>query len=851
MSIELQGGKVLPMEISDELKKSFMEYSMSVIVSRALPDVRDGLKPVHRRILYTLHGLGMTPNKSYNKSARLVGDCMGKFHPHGDASIYDAVVRMAQNFASRYPMIDGHGNFGSVDGDSAAAMRYTELRMAKIATYMLADIDKDTVDFTPNYDEKQDEPTVLPAKVPNLLVNGSSGIAVGMATNIPPHNMSEVIKGTMALIDNPEITIPELMEYIPAPDFPTGGTIMGTEGVLSAYQTGRGSVKTRALAHIEHMEKLGKMKILVTELPYLVNKARLVEKIADLVREKKLDGITDLRDESDRSGMRIVIELRRDVNPQVILNLLYKHTQMEESFGINLLSLVEGQPKVLNLKQMLHYFIEHQKNVIARRTRFELNKAEAEAHILEGLRIALDHIDEVIEAIRSSTNDEMARTKLMTSFGLSEKQAQAILDMRLKRLTGLERENLENQYQQLLQNIAYLRSVLASEKMILDIIKAELREIDEKFGDERRTRISFDESKMKIEDLIADEDVVITVTHNGYIKRLPLNTYRSQRRGGKGINGMTTKEEDFLEHLFITSTHQYILFFTSKGKVYRLKAHEIPEAGRTAKGTAIVNLLNINSEEIVTAVMAIKEYEGDYFLFTATRKGIVKKSALKEYNSARRDGLIALTLDEGDELIGVRLTKGKDDILLATRRGLAIRFSESDVRQMGRTARGVKGIALGKNDAVVGMDVINEDANLLTISENGSAKRTELTEFRVQGRGGKGIIGMRINAKTGSLVGIKVVQPEDELMIITADGVIMRQEVAGISKQGRSAQGVLAMRTGDSKVVAIAKVITKDEAIGEDDEVGEDGEVVEVVEASEVGEGGKVGEVGEDTSDNE
>lgn len=818
MSIELQGGKVLPVEISDELRKSFIDYSMSVIVSRALPDVRDGLKPVHRRILYTLHELGMTPNKSYSKSARLVGDCMGKFHPHGDQSIYDAVVRMAQNFSSRYPMIDGHGNFGSVDGDSAAAMRYTELRMAKIATYMLADIDKDTVNFTPNYDEKQDEPTVLPSKFPNLLVNGSSGIAVGMATNIPPHNLSEVIDGTVAMIDNPDITIPELMKYIPGPDFPTGGTIMGIEGIVSAYQTGRGTVRTRAQAHIEHMEKSGKMRILVTEIPYMVNKAKLIERIADLVREKKIEGITDLRDESDRSGMRIVIELRRDVNPQVILNQLYKHTQMEDSFGIILLSLVDGQPRVLNLKEMLYYFVEHQKDVIVRRTKFELNKAEAEAHILEGLRIALDHIDQVIEIIRSSANDEMARNNLMNSFGLSEKQAQAILDMRLKRLTGLERENLEQQYQQLLETISYLKSVLASEKMVLEIIKTELIEIKEKFGDARRTRISFDQSQMDIEDLIAEEDVVVTVTHNGYIKRLPLNTYRSQRRGGKGVHGMATKEEDFLEHLFITSTHHYILFFTSKGKVYRLKAHELPEAGRTAKGTAIVNLLNINSEETITAVMAIKEYGEDYFLFTATKNGIVKKSALQEYDSARRDGLIALTLDEGDELIGVRLTKGKDDILLATRQGLTIRFPESDVREMGRTARGVKGITLENEDFVVGMDVIFEDANVLTISENGFAKRTELAEFRVQGRGGKGIIGMRVNAKTGYLVGIKIVKPEDELMIITADGIIMRQEVAGISRQGRLAQGVLAMRIGESKVVAMAKVISKEE---EGEEVSE------------------------------
>ncbi len=827
MSIELQGGKVLPIEISDEMKKSFIDYSMSVIVSRALPDVRDGLKPVHRRILYTLHELGMTPNKPYSKSARLVGDCMAKFHPHGDSSIYDAVVRMAQSFSSRYPLIDGHGNFGSVDGDSAAAMRYTELRMAKLASYMLADLDKDTVDFTPNYDEKQDEPKVLPAKFPNLLVNGSSGIAVGMATNIPPHNMSEVIQGTIALIDNPEMDLNDLMKFILGPDFPTGGIIMGKEGIISAYTTGRGSVKTRAKAHIERMEKSGKSRILVTEIPYTVNKAKLVEKIADLVREKKIDGITDLRDESDRTGMRIVVELRRDVNPQVILNQLYKHTQMEDSFGINLLALVDGVPKVLNLKQMLYYFIEHQKEVIVRRTRFELNKAEAEAHILEGLRIALDHIDEVIETIRSSQTTDLARGNLMSRFGLSERQAQAILDMRLHRLTGLEREKLETQYQELLQTIAYLKAVLASEKMVQTIIKTELQEINQKFGDARRSRITVDESIMNIEDLIAEEDVVITVTHNGYIKRLPLNTYRSQRRGGKGVHGMSTKQEDFLEHLFITTTHHYILFFTSRGKVIRLKAHEIPEASRTAKGTAIVNLLNLNQEEEekITAIMAIKEYSEDYFLFTATIKGIVKKTNLKEYDSSRKDGLIALTLDEGDELIGVRLTKGEDDVMMVTQSGLAIRFPESDVRQMGRVTRGVKGITLFGKDVVVGMEVIREDAELLTMSENGFAKRSDLNQYRVQGRGGKGIKVMKINDKTGPLVGIKVVQPEDQLMIITAGGIIIRQEVAGISKQGRSAQGVMAMRiAGEARVVAIAKVVIKEEIEEENEEIIENEE---------------------------
>ncbi|MDD2233357.1 MAG: DNA gyrase subunit A [Desulfitobacteriaceae bacterium] len=815
MSLELEGGKVLPIEISDEMKKSFIEYSMSVIVSRALPDVRDGLKPVHRRILYTLHELGMTPNKPYSKSARLVGDCMAKFHPHGDSSIYDAVVRMAQDFSSRYPLIDGHGNFGSIDGDSAAAMRYTELRMAKLTTYMLADLEKNTVEFTPNYDEKQDEPRVLPAKFPNLLVNGSAGIAVGMATNIPPHNMSEVIQGTIALIDNPELDLSDLMKYIQGPDFPTGGLIMGKEGIISAYSNGKGSVKTRAKAYIEHIKKSGKSRILVTEIPFNVNKAKLVEKIADLVREKKIDGITDLRDESDRTGMRIVIELRRDVNPQVILNQLYKHTQMEDSFGINLLALVDGVPKVLNLKQILYHFIEHQKDVIVRRTRFELTKAEAEAHILEGLRIALDHIDEVITTIRSSQTTDMARENLKSRFGLSEKQAQAILDMRLQRLTGLEREKLENQYQELLQTIAYLKAVLASEKMVETIIKTELQEINQKFGDPRRSQITIDESKMEIEDLIAEEDVVITVTHNGYIKRLPLNTYRSQKRGGKGVHGMATKEEDFLEHLFITTTHNYILFFTSRGKVIRLKAHEIPEAGRTAKGTAIVNLLNLDqdADEKITAIMAIKEYVKDNYLFTATKKGIVKKTALQEYDSSRKDGLIALSLDDGDELIGVRLTKGEDDVIMVTQRGLAIRFLESDVRKMGRVTRGVKGINLSVNDVVVGMEVIRDDgAELLTISENGIAKRTGLEEYRVQRRAGKGIIAMKINNKTGPLVGIKVVQPEDQLMIITADGIIIRQEVAGISRQSRSAQGVMAMRIAEeTRVVALAKVVVKDE----------------------------------------
>jgi len=808
--MELFNGKILPIEISDELKKSFIDYSMSVIVSRALPDVRDGLKPVHRRILYTLHELGMTPNKSYSKSARLVGDCMGKFHPHGDSSIYDAVVRMAQDFSSRYPLIDGHGNFGSVDGDSAAAMRYTELRMAPLAAYMLADIEKDTVNFIPNYDEKEQEPVVLPAKFPNLLVNGSSGIAVGMATNIPPHNLGEIINGVVYLIDrqdNKDNLFPpdvkDLMKYIKGPDFPTGGLIMGTEGIINAYTTGKGSVKTRARATFEKMEKSGKIQIVVTEIPYLVNKARLIEKIAELVQDKKIDGITDLRDESTRKGMRIVIELRRDVNPQVILNQLYKHTQMEDSFGINLLALVDGSPKVLSLHEMLEYFIKHQKDVIIRRSKYELKKAEDEAHILEGLRKALDFIDEVISIIRSSRDDGTAKSKLIDRFDFSERQAQAILDMRLKRLTGLERNKLDEQYQKLLDEIAYLNAVLNSDKMVREIIKTELKEIKKKFADDRRSEITIDATKMELEDLIAEEDVVITVTHRGYIKRLPLTTYRSQRRGGRGVSGMATGENDFVERLFIASTHHYILVFTTKGKVYRLRAYEIPEASRTAKGTAIVNLLNLSQDEQVTATIAVRGFQDDYQL-----------PPLNDYHTHRRDGIIALTLNDNDELIGVRLTKGNDDIVLATRHGLIIRFPEGDVRSMGRTARGVRGIKLKKNDYVISMDVVDsigEKLELLTVTENGFAKRTQLKAIRTQGRGGMGVIGHRVNGKTGLMAGIKVVTPDEELMVITEEGIVIRQEVSGISVQGRTAQGVTAMRTKESKVAAIAKFISKEE----------------------------------------
>ncbi|MGI5902517.1 MAG: DNA gyrase subunit A [Desulfitobacteriia bacterium] len=820
MSMELFNGKILPIEISEELKKSFIDYSMSVIVSRALPDVRDGLKPVHRRILYALHDLGMTPNKSYSKAARLVGDCMGKFHPHGDSSIYDAVVRMAQDFSSRYPLIDGHGNFGSLDGDSAAAMRYTELRMAPLAIYMLADIEKDTVDFVPNYDEKEKEPAVLPAKVPNLLINGSSGIAVGMATNIPPHNLGEIIDGVIFILDSEDrgeednITLKNLMKFIKGPDFPTGGLIMGKEGIIDAYTTGKGSVKIRAKVNIETIERSGKAQLVVTEIPYMVNKGRLLEKIAELVHEKKVEGITDLRDESTRKGVRVVIELRKDVNPQIILNQLYRHTQLEDTFGINMLALVDGSPRVLNLKEMLEYFILHQKEVIIRRSKFELKKAEDDAHIVEGLRRALDFIDEVIEIIRSSKDDETARNSLIERFEFSERQAQAILDMRLRRLTGLERTKLDEQYQKLLDEIAYLRAVLASDTMVRGIIRTELLEIKEKFADERRSKITVDATKMEIEDLIAEEDVVITVTHRGYIKRLPLTTYRNQKRGGRGVSGMTTLENDFVDSLFIASTHHYILVFTSKGKVYRLRAYEIPEASRTAKGTAIVNLLNLSADEQVTATIAVKEFSENLSLLTVTKMGMVKRTMLNHYDSQRRDGLIALSLVENDELIGVRLTKENSDVLIATRYGQVIRFSAEEVRAMGRTAHGVRGIKLDKGDYVISMDVIDgsdSDWELLTVTENGFAKRSKLEEFRKQRRGGKGVIGHRVNSKTGLLVGIKVVSAEEDLMVITDEGIVIRQEVNGISVQGRAAQGVTVMRTGESKVAAIAKVINKEE----------------------------------------
>jgi DNA gyrase subunit A len=798
--------KVLPVNLSDVMSNSYIDYAMSVIVARALPDVRDGLKPVHRRILYAMQEAGMGSNKPYKKSARIVGEVLGKYHPHGDSSVYDAIVRMAQDFSIRYPMADGHGNFGSVDGDPSAAMRYTEVRMSKIAELMLQDIDKDTVEFVPNYDESLKEPSVLPSKFPQLLVNGSSGIAVGMATNIPPHNMREVIDGVLMLIDNPETTVDELMTVIKGPDFPTAGQILGLDGIKSAYRTGRGVITMRAEAHIETMSN-GKQRIIVTELPYQVNKARLVEKIAELVRDKQIEGITALRDESDRNGMSIVMELRRDANANVLLNQLYKHTQLQDSFGVIMLALVDGRPRVLNLKEVLHYYVEHQKDVITRRTKYELNKAQARAHILQGLTIALDHLDAVITTIRESRTADIARQALMDGFGLTEKQAQAILDLRLQRLTGLEREKIEEEYQEILKTIAYLQGVLADEGKIFGIIKEELTKVKEQYGDDRRTRITLSGADMDIEDLIAEEDVVITVTHGGYVKRMPLTTYRNQKRGGRGVTGMGTKETDFVEHLLITTTHHTIMFFTNRGLVYRLKGYDIPEATRQAKGTAIVNLLPLASGETITAVIPIREYREDRFLFMATKKGIVKKTGLKEYDTARKGGLIALTLDEDDELIGVRFTDGERRIILGTRDGLAIMFEEDDVRSMGRQARGVHGIRLNDMDEVVGMDTVKEDSEVLTVTEEGYGKRTSATEYRVQQRGGKGVINMKVTEKTGAVVGLKVVTPNQELMLITQEGIVIRTNVDEISVISRNTQGVTLMKTENGDRVASLAVM--------------------------------------------
>ena len=806
--MDFGNGKILPVNLEQEMRNSYIDYAMSVIVSRALPDVRDGLKPVHRRILYAMQEAGMTSGKPYKKSARIVGEVLGKYHPHGDSSVYYAIVRMAQDFSMRYMLADGHGNFGSVDGDPAAAMRYTEVRMSKISELMLQDIDKDTVDFVPNYDESLKEPSVLPSKYPELLVNGTSGIAVGMATNIPPHNMNEVIDGVLMLIDNPDASVEELMAVIKGPDFPTGGLIMGTAGIKDAYTTGRGSVKMRAKAHVETMSN-GKPRIVVTELPYQVNKARLIEKIADLAREKQIEGITDLRDESDRNGMSIVIELRKDVNPDIMLNQLYKHTQLQETFGVIMLALVDNQPRVLTLKEVLHYYILHQEDVITRRTKYELAKAEARAHILEGLTIALDHLDAVITTIRESQTADIARTALMDGFKLSEKQAQAILDLRLQRLTGLEREKIEEEYQEVLKKIEWLKSVLADESKIMAIIKEELTQVKAKFGDERRTTITYDMSEMNEEDLIADEDVVVTISHNNYIKRMKLDTYNKQNRGGQGILGMSTKEGDFVENILITTTHHTILFYTSRGRVYYLKAYQIAEASRQARGTALINLLKLEKGEKITAVLQVREYNPEKFLFMATKKGIVKKVQLSEFNTNRKLGVIALKLDDDDELIGVKQTDGQKKIVLGTRNGYAIIFDEDEVRPMGRIARGVKGIKLRAGDEVVGMDTIKRDSEILTVTAGGYGKRTKVEEYSSYHRGSMGIINLRVTEKTGEVVGLKVVREGQELMLISTNGIIIRTGIDKISVIGRDAQGVIIMKTAEDDKVASMAILTQ------------------------------------------
>ena len=809
--MEFGEGKILPVNLEQEMRNSYIDYAMSVIVSRAIPDVRDGLKPVHRRILYAMQEAGMTSGKPYKKSARIVGEVLGKYHPHGDSSVYDAIVRMAQDFSMRYLLADGHGNFGSVDGDPAAAMRYTEVRMSKISELMLQDIDKETVDFVPNYDESLKEPCVLPSKFPELLVNGTSGIAVGMATNIPPHNMNEVIDGVLMLIDNPDATAEELMTVVKGPDFPTGGLIMGTSGIKSAYTTGRGQIKMRAKANIETMSN-GKPRIIVTELPYQVNKARLIEKIADLVRDKQIEGITDLRDESDRSGMRIVIELRKDINPDVMLNQLYKHTQMQETFGVIMLALVDNQPKVLTLKQVLHYYIKHQEDVITRRTRYELAKAEARAHILEGLNIALDHIDAVITTIRESRTADIARAALMEGFSLTEKQAQAILDLRLQRLTGLEREKIEEEYQEILKRIEWLKSVLADEWKIMEIIKEELTEVKQKFGDERRTNITHDMSDIDIEDMIADDDVVVTITHRNYIKRIKLDTYRRQNRGGTGVNGMPTKEDDFVENLLITTNLHTILFYTNMGRVYYLKAYQIAEASRTAKGTALINLLKLDEGEKVTAVIQVRDYNPDKFLFMATKMGVVKRVSLSDFNTSRKIGVIAISLMEGDELIGVKITDGKQKIMLGTKDGMAIAFDEEQVRVMGRVARGVRGIRLSKGDEVVAMDTLKEDADVLTVTECGLGKRTTIDQYTVQNRGGKGLINLKVTEKTGKVIGMSVVHEDHELLLITEGGVVLRTSISGISQIGRNTQGVIIMKPAEGdKVSSMATLLQKND----------------------------------------
>ena len=807
----IEDQKMIQHEIHDEMKNSYIDYAMSVIVSRALPDVRDGLKPVHRRILYGMSSLGITPDKPFKKSARRVGEVMGKYHPHGDRSIYDAMVRLAQDFSTRYLLVDGHGNFGSVDGDGAAAMRYTEARMSPFSLEMIRDIDKDTVDFMPNFDEEEKEPVVLPSRFPNLLVNGSNGIAVGMATSIPPHNLGEVIDATVKMIDDDDCTVDDLIDIIKGPDFPTGAQILGKKGAREAYRTGQGKVTVRAVAEIEETDR-GRSQIIISEIPFQVNKARLLEKIGELVKDKRIEGISAIRDESNRNGMRIVIELKKDANPRITLNRLYKHTQLQDNYSMIMIALVDGQPRLLNLYEILNEYLKHQKNVVTRRTKYDLNKAEARAHILEGLRIALDNIDEIIKIIRSSYND--AREKLMDRFGLSEIQAQAILDMRLARLQGLEREKIENEYAELQKKIAYYKSLLADEKLLMGVIKDELLEIKEKYGDERRTRIVKDINDMDEEDLIEEKQVAITLTHLGYLKRIPADTYKTQKRGGKGITGLTTRENDFVSDLIMTSTHDNLMFFTNTGKVHRIKAYEIPEATRTARGTPAINFLNLMQRERITAVIPFRDFRDDKYLMAVTKDGTIKKTAISQFDTNRKTGLIAINLKDGDELVDIKQTSGDDNVIIITKNGKCICFSEDDVRPMGRIAGGVRAIKLEDDDEVISMELVQPHEELLVVTSKGYGKRTPVKDYKIQARGGKGLLTYdksKFN-KTGELVGALVVDDEDEVLLINSEGTIIRIAAADISKLGRATQGVKIMRADDDvNIISIAKVIREDE----------------------------------------
>lgn len=820
MTTLLEDQKMLQHEIHDEMKQSYIDYAMSVIVSRALPDVRDGLKPVHRRILYGMSELGVTPDKPHKKSARIVGEVMGKYHPHGDSSIYEAMVRLAQPWNIRHQLVDGHGNFGSVDGDGAAAMRYTEARMTPLALQMLRDIDKETVDFIPNFDGEEKEPVVLPSRFPNLLVNGSNGIAVGMATSIPPHNLAETIDAAVKIIDEPECSIDDLCKIVKGPDFPTGAIIMGKNSAKQAYKTGQGKVVVRAVTEIEETNK-GRQQIIVTEIPYQVNKARLIEKMADLVKEKRIEGISEIRDESNRKGMRIVIELKKDANAQIILNRLYKHTQMQESISMIMLAIVDGRPRILTLREILDEYLKHQKEVVTRRTIYDKKKAEARAHILEGYRIALDNIDEIIKIIRSSYND--AKERLMERFGLSEIQAQAILDMQLRRLQGLEKEKIENEYQELLKKIAYYTQLLEDEHMLMGVVKTELLEIRDKWGDKRRTKIKADETEIDEEDLIEEENVCITLTHLGYIKRVPVDTYKSQRRGGKGVTGITTRENDFVKNLIMTSTHDYLMFFTNTGKAHKIKAYEIPEATRTAKGTPAVNFLNLMQRERITAVIPIKEFAEDKFLIAVTKQGTIKKTALSNFDTNRKTGLIAMNLKDGDELIGIKQTSGTNNVIIVTKHGKCICFSEDDVRPMGRIAGGVRAIKLEKDDEVVAMELVEPGQELLVVTQKGFGKRTKVEDYKIQVRGGKGLLtyDKAKFKKTGQLVGAMAVEDDDDILLINSDGIIIRMAANEISKLGRATQGVKIMNVGeDANIIALAKVI-RDEELEEKEETAE------------------------------